>query len=230
MLIKSALITQISGSLGGMTGSHNRGGNYLRARAIPVNPNSPQQQAVRNAMTDLVGRWGGVLTPAQRDGWSDYAESTPVLNSLGDEVTLSGINMYTSSNIPRVQAGLDIVDDRPPFNNFGEAQEFVLSNASAGSGEFDVVYGTPGAWADEDGSALLVYSSRPVNPAVRFFRGPYRFAAAVLGDSTTPPTSPETVTSPFGLIDGSVLHVQARVTRADGRLSPVFRGLIDVGA
>lgn len=230
MLFKSGLVTQVSGSIGGMTGSRNRGGSYLRARAIPVNPSTPQQIAVRNAMTTLVGDWQATLTPAQRDGWSDYAANTPVTNALGDEITLSGINMFTQSNIGRLQAGLSKVLDRPPFNNFGPAPTVALASASAGAGTVDVTFDTPDSWDDEDGSALLIYLSRPINAGVTFFKGPYRFAEAVLGDSVTPPTSPATVTMPFGMPQGSTLHAQARISRADGRLSPVFRTAAAVGA
>ncbi|KKM06452.1 hypothetical protein LCGC14_1743870, partial [marine sediment metagenome] len=48
MLFKSGLITQGSGSIGGLTASHNRGGMYFRARTIPTNPATSFQTVVRN--------------------------------------------------------------------------------------------------------------------------------------------------------------------------------------
>lgn len=230
MLIKSALVTQVSGSIGGMTGSHNRGGMYFRARSIPVNPNSAQQQAIRNAMTALVGDWQATLTPAQRDGWSDYAQSLPVTGKLGDQITLSGINMFTLSNIPRLQAGLDAVLNRPPFNNFGPSPVVGVDSISAASQELDLDFSDVDGWDDEDGSALLVYLSRPQSPSISYFKGPYRLAGVIEGDSTTAPTSPATIDLPFVASVGSVIHGYARLTRADGRLSPITRFLGTVGS
>lgn len=230
MLIKSALITQASGSVGGLTASRNRGGAYFRARSIPVNPDTPQQQAVRNAMSTLVGAWSNTLTFAQREGWRAYAESTPVTNALGDEITLSGINMFTGANVPRLQAGLAQVNDRPGPNNFGTAPTITLASASAASQNVSVGFDAPEDWVDQDGAGLLVSFSRPVNAGVSFFKGPYRLAAVVLGNATTAPTSPVTASFPFAMSEGSVLHAQARISLSDGRLSPVFRDTITVGA
>ena len=51
MLFRGTHLTDASGSLSGVTYSHNRGGAYTRNRSIPVNPNTVQQQAVRNAFS-----------------------------------------------------------------------------------------------------------------------------------------------------------------------------------
>lgn len=230
MLFKSQVFTQASGSVGGLTFSHNAGGMYTRARATPTNPNTSFQQAVRNAMTTLLGVWNVVLTTAQRNGWSDYAADTPVTNRLGDPINLSGLSMFMRSNVPRVQAGLSPVIVRPPFNNFGPAPTITLASASEATQDVDVWFDNPDGWTSENGSALLVRMSRPQSVTVNFFKGPYRLADAILGDSNTPPTSPETVNFPFFSPEDSVVHVIARLTRADGRLSPVFRVSGAVGA
>ena len=44
---------QRSGSIGGATWSHNSSGAYIRARSIPVNPNTDRQNAVRVAVRNL---------------------------------------------------------------------------------------------------------------------------------------------------------------------------------
>ena len=69
MKFKSALVTQASGSVGGMTFSRNRYGMYTRAKGLPVNPNSEFQQAVRQIFSGLSSAWNGVLTSGQRSGW-----------------------------------------------------------------------------------------------------------------------------------------------------------------
>lgn len=230
MLFKSQVFTQTSGSVGGLTFSHNAGGMYTRARATPTNPNTTFQQEVRNAMSTLLGIWSATLTPAQRDGWSDYAADTPVTNRLGDAITLSGISMFVKSNVPRLQALLAPVLNRPPFNDFGPSPELTPSAASAATQNVSIAFTNPGGWANQTGSALLIRLSRPQNPAINFFKGPYRLASVVLGNSTTPPASPVTVAFPFVAAEDSVIHLIGRITRVDGRLSPVFRQSIQVAA
>ena len=60
MKILSALATAVSGSIGGITGSHNRGGMYLRSRVIPVNPQTVDQLAARNRLATQSSGWGAL--------------------------------------------------------------------------------------------------------------------------------------------------------------------------
>ena len=39
-IMKTTIVGPLSGSFGGLTASHNRGGQYLRQRSTPTNPNS----------------------------------------------------------------------------------------------------------------------------------------------------------------------------------------------
>ncbi|HSR54544.1 MAG TPA: hypothetical protein VLV83_27270, partial [Acidobacteriota bacterium] len=110
MLFKSAMVTQVSGSVGGMTGSHNAGGYYFRSRVIPVNPNTSFQQSIRGVMGQLTSRWISTLTAAQRQGWEDYAQQVTLTNPLGDQRNVSGLNQYIRSNLSRRQPSLPFVD------------------------------------------------------------------------------------------------------------------------
>ena len=222
MLIKSALVTQISGSIGGMTGSHNRGGQYLRARTIPTNPGTPQQNSIRQFVADLVNLWNSTVTALQRDAWDTYAVNVAFVNRLGDQTFLSGLNQYVRSNVPRLQAGLPRVDDAPVIFNTGEFTQTAIG-FSAAANDILLNFTAADAWANEDDAGMLVYGSRPKNATVNYFKGPYRFATAVLGDAITPPTSPDTSTNPFPFILGQKLFAYVRVSRADGRLSTLFR-------
>ncbi len=222
MLIKSALMTQFSGSIGGLTGSHNRGGQYLRARTIPTNPGTPQQNAVRQFVADLVNLWQSTLTADQREAWNTYALNTAFINRLGDQTFLSGLNQYVRSNVPRLQASLPRIDDGPQIFTTGD---FTQTSAGfvAASDDILLAFTDTDAWANEDASAMLLYSSRPQNQTINYFKGPYRFAGTVLGDAITPPTSPATIPAAFVFVVDQKIFAYVRVTRADGRLSTLFR-------
>jgi hypothetical protein len=155
MLFKSALVTSISGSIGGMTGSHNRSGMYLRARAIPVNPNTAQQQVVRSAMRDLASRWVETLTAFQREDWDVYGSLVPLPNSLGTPVEQSGIAAYQRSNIPRIQNGLPITDDAPTVFNLGTFSDPTSPVVSEALQTLALSFDNTDAWANQSRNCLF---------------------------------------------------------------------------
>lgn len=218
MKFKSALMTDASGSIGGMTASRNRGGLYLRSRVAPVDPNTASQNAVRNAFAQLASQWASLLTTSQREAWDEYADQVEIPNPFGDPKQVSGINMYCRSNAPRIQADLERVDDAPTVNNTGEFTS-VDAVVTAVSDDVQIDFDDTDPWVGETGSSMLVYASRPQDLSINFFRGPYRFAGSIDGDATTPPTTPATIALPFPVTAGRKVFLRIRVSRADGRLS-----------
>jgi hypothetical protein len=225
-IFKSPFISHASGSVGGMTFSHNRGGMYLRRRAMPTNPNTPQQQAVRAAFAQLSILWQDVLTPVERAAWETYADNVPLKNAQGDNIFVTGLNMYIRSNVSRLTNALARVDTAPVVFNLGEytAPSFLIDTAND---ELDTTFDNTDAWANEDGSGLIIYGSAPNDPTISYFKGPYRLIGRVDGDSVVPPVSP--VTSPLGhvIAIGQRAFFRTVVSRADGRLSYPFLGNAD---
>ena len=230
MLFKSALVTAASGSLGGLVASHNRGGAYLRARTIPVNPGSVFQQTVRDAVISLAAKWGELLTVAQRTAWEVYADAVPIPNALGDPRVLTGLAMYVRSNVPRIQVGYPRVDDAPTIFNLGDVTGpgyDGLTPPLAVTISFDPL----DDWANEDDSGMLVYISPPKMQSINYYKGPYRLAGTIDGITTpAPPTTPAAITSPFtySALNPQRSFAQIRVSRADGRLSGPFRPQISI--
>lgn len=222
-LFKSQIITQASGSVGGMTYSRNKGGMYIRARAIPTNPNTALQQAVRNAVTQLSNFWVDTLTAAQRTSWELYADNVPVINRLGDSVLIPALSHYVRSNTPRLQNGLPRVDTAPSTFDLGPFTDPTFAVEPL-TDLISVTFDNTDDWANEDDSAMIIYASAPQNPTINYWKGPYRLAGKIDGDSVTPPTSPQTMDMPIGIEAGQKAFFKASVSRADGRLSVVFRG------
>lgn len=226
MLFKSALLTQASGSIGGMTASHNAGGMYFRSRSVPTNPNTPGQQTVRNAFAAATQRWSNVLTQEQRDEWNAYAANVPVFNNLGDQVHRSGFNWYVGSASLRLQAGEAIVDDGPTVMTLIDIGTISMTSISAASGEIRIEVGDSPAWAADDDDRCLIYVSSQQSPGKKFFKGPFQFHSVVNGDSAAPVDSLSPVVS--GLLEGNQLFVRLRVVGVDGRRSSdtIVSGLI----
>lgn len=228
MLIKSQIITQMSGSIGGVTGSHNRGGLYLRSRAIPVNPSTAAQQIVQNNMAVLAPAWSDELTQLQRDAWNLWGEQVPRQGPLGDPVPQTGIGAFVGLNSFRLQQGLERVDDGPTVFTTATMTEPEIDTVDVANQQIDVTFDTSDAWAGETGGVLGIYISRPQNAGITFFKGPYRLAKSVLGVDALPPSSPTTVDVPFPIVAGQQLFARFRVARADGRISGETRDSIIV--
>lgn len=233
MLFKSQVFTQASGSIGGQTFSRNRGGMYTRARALPTNPNTARQQAVRAAMTSIVNYWTNTLTDAQRALWAAYAANVPVLNRLGDQIQLTGQQQYIRSNVPAMQAGLPMINDAPTTFDTGEAVTSIGSTNDATPDVVGIAGGaalsttaTFGAPISADGT-MLVYLGAPVSPAINYYKGPYRLATTQALVAAAASTNLEqTLTN---LVNGSPLvvgqrrGVSLRILYDDGRLSATYR-------
>jgi len=219
---KSQVYTEASGSIGGVTYSRNRGGAYTRSRTVPVNPNSPEQQAVRGLVATLTSTWGNVLTAGQRDAWDFYAESVPLPDALGEPRNPGGLGMYVRCNVPRLQTTLARIDDAPGVFDLGVFTNPSVDSVDAAADTIDVAFTNTDPWATAVGGGMLVYASRPKNPTINYFKGPYRFAGLVAGAAVAP-TSPATVDLPFPVVVGQRIFVQLRFSQVDGRLSLPFR-------
>jgi hypothetical protein len=220
MLFKSPIFSQASGSIGGTTFSHNRGGMYTRNRVIPTDPGSSYQQAIRSAMATLAAWWSQTLTAQQRIDWRLYASSTAMTNRLGDSVFLTGQQHFIRANVPRLQAGIAVVEDAPVVFNLGSYTLPTFGTVD-GSPSFEIAYTNTDAWAATDDGYMLVYGSPPQSAGRNFFKGPWRYLGKLDGDTASPPTSPEDFGSayPWTLTPGLLVWAQIRFIQPDGRLS-----------
>lgn len=218
-LFKSQVLTQASGSVGGLTYSHAKGGMYMRARSTPVNPNTAQQQVVRQAQSLLSQMWQTTLSDEMRSEWNVYSANVARRNRVGDTIHLSGIAMFTRCNVPRVQAGLPVVQRGPATFTLGDAPELVsVTQVSANGSPASMTLDVPEPGLED--VSLLIYVSRPISPTVTFFNGPFRFNSAVTPSSGAQfsfPLNPALIQQT--ITPGNDFVVRARISYPDGRLS-----------
>jgi len=230
MLFTSDLIAQGSGSLNGLTFSHNRYGSYLRNRSTPVNPNTARQQAARNAFAQAAVHWSGTLTEANRVAWNDYAAAVPVLNSIGQTVFLTGFAMFLRSASMAILAGETIVAAGPTVLTLPSVDGTMAATVSEATQLISVAFDNTLDWANEDDATMYVSMMKPVGAGRYYLVGHQRYSAGIDGDSVTPPTSPQTIACPFVCTEAQKVIVSCRIGRADGRLSNPFQDSTDVAA
>lgn len=211
--------TQVSGSIGGTTFSHNRSGAYKRNRSIPVNPNTDLQVAVRNAVRSIAIAWSTVLSQVQRDAWETYAANITWKNRLGQVISLTGLNHYIRSNTPRVQNGIDRVDAAPTIFDLATAELLLSATASEATQDLtiDGNAGPSALWIGEADAWQFFSMGIPQNPGTKFFNGPWRQLTAVPGAG--PPPFPVVIAAAFPFAEGQRIWVRSRIARGDGRLS-----------
>lgn len=222
MLIRTGLGGQLSGSAGGVTASHNRYGQYLRNRTIPVNPRSINQERARSIFGTASEAWRS-LTPAQRESWLSYADGTPVLNKLGESVTLSPNAMFTKVASYFALLGLAAPTDAPPtpgLSSLGTniATNLVLSAAtqSLRSLEATAVGLTATRFALQIGPSL--------SDGVNYVGNRFTFAGSDTVDANI-----ANAAMPFGpLVVGQRRPVRVTGTDGEGRLATPFLAIVTV--
>lgn len=227
----------MSGSMGGATASHNRGGQYFRQRVVPTNPNTTRQQAVRAYMGAAVQAWMDTLTAGQRGAWETYAANTPKTDSLGNEIVLTGQQAYIASFVPRAQIGVTAPAAAPIVFNSGEPIAGIQDTTVGTPNEIAFVSGALDTScilmnpAPDDGD-LLFYIGAPVNPTRQYSAGPYQLALtmAVAASATTIDMTAmiNTLTMDDPLVSGQYRPVRAIIAYDDGRTSSAFRAICSV--
>lgn len=237
MKIKGALISQLSGKLGGIVAATVKGGiQVLRRRPGASAKNTPLQAIVRAAMAALSQRWSQVLTQAQRDAWDTYALNVSRLNNQGDTIHISGFAWYVGNNIPRVNQNgavgtlaLATVDDAPATYDVGNPAAFEPGNWTASAtttGTLSLGFGAglmPMAGTAGAGNAVLVYASTPFSAGRAEPVGPNNLVMCVDAGATNSFFEAALPTALIPPDTNSQMKVELRLSRADGRLSSPFR-------
>lgn len=221
MKFLSDRMTSASGSIGGTTFSHNRFGMYTRARRVPVNPNTTAQQLARNSLATASAAWRALTAP-QRAAWEAYAAATPVTNSLGQTVFLSGAQQYVASASFFLQVNGGAVTDAPTNpGRIAIGSPTIVIDASAST----IVIASVASAVDQ---AVIVQLGDAVSAGVSFFAGPYQTRGF-----DTPAAGTFTINTAKGrggtlFIAGHRIPYRLAGVDIEGRLSTIATGIATV--
>lgn len=219
MLVKG-IFTNISGSVGGLTGSHNKGGQYMRARTTPTNPNTAAQQRARTDFTAAGNGWSGI-TPEQREAWNQFAQQQVWKNRLGDAIQLSGQQAYVASFSALRSAGLTPVDLPPAPNTRPPGLVWpgvILFGIDGGAANISNIPAYGGDAADR----IVISVGRPIAPGATFYKGPFTIGNVAGANLAETPLNEAFATAINNLItpqEDMRLPLRVRVVNATGQYS-----------
>ena len=133
-------VSNMQGSIAGNTFTRTKAGPAARNRVKPNNPATAAQMAQRERITRLSKAWQQ-LTDEQRTAWSENANQVKRKGVCGNNIEMTGHQLYVRVNSMREENGDTAAASTPP-----------------GSGEFtENVFGTnAGTSADISDTAILV--------------------------------------------------------------------------
>lgn len=228
MKFLGTVIGAASGSLNGITASHNKGGQYFRKRSIPTNPNSSRQQTMRAAFGSAVNAWANLLTETTRLEWKTYAQNVTFTDKLGQPLQLSGQQAFIRSYSLRAWLGLTLTTSAPTIYNTGSPITSIKPIITAPANSIGVAspnvsttlqFAVP---PDDDGD-IIIQLSTPLGETTKFFKGPYQYSATVAATATTATATWDGLTLGLSqetlLSSGQIRAMRARVLYDDNRLS-----------
>ena len=205
-----------SGSLGGVTASHNRYGYYYRARVVPIKRTTEWTLAARARMVNASQFWGTLNSAAQK-AWELYAESTPITDALGSKQVLTGHTACVQCNA-RILLTSGVKIGSPPAVAAPPALLTVTGSWDVGAGASTLAYTTTPLGAVD---CLYVQAAVLVKPGVQYFANLLKLVRVSAAALASPYDWQADVEARFGpLVVGNIVVLMASVlSAATGLLS-----------
>jgi hypothetical protein len=219
-IILGPLVSDARGKQGGLVFSRNAAGHYTRAKVSPIQPRTPLQMAIRNAMTYAAQYWRDTMTAPLRSAWEAYAKATPLTDRFGAKTLLSGIAMFLRFNAWwYVDNGSTLLSVAPTTPGEAIMETATLACTTADGLRASAVGQTIAA-ADR---VLVQTCSAPTSQARNFFNGPWQQKTA-WGNATA---FPQVIIAPAGVAIGQRWWVRLRYFDNIGKVGPYWTGFAD---
>lgn len=179
----SALVSEMRNKLNGSVFSKNRGGNYLRNKVTPVNPQSTFQTQKRSIFGSISSQFRS-LTAAQVNAWNDAAQDFPYTDIFGDSKVLSGHQLHQKLNTNLAQINVSPLLN-PPTPRTIEAVSWVIAVFTLATTSWQIELGF-GSGSPND--YYIIEATPPVPVSVNFVKNKFR-SFGIIGSIGTDPTA-----------------------------------------
>lgn len=201
------IVGQISGSIAATVFARNRAGWYARTRAIPTNPNTDAQQAIRGLFSTVSQAWAA-LSAAQRAAWENWAAQNLITDVLGDQIQMSGHQAHQKLNTRLTFIGSAVITE-PPIEAAPTGLTSITQTGDIGTASFDLAFAATPLGANDK----LWMRAAVINSAgIKYHTNLQRFTGVSAAADTSPFDNLAQITAKFGTpIVGQTLHMQASV-------------------
>lgn len=150
-----ALVTNLTGSIGGVTFQHNSSGAIARLRSKQsLNP-SLKQSDQQVLVAQLVSIWP-TLSDADKITWHDLAAAHNHTSPWGVAKILNGFQWFMSCNLNNLSCGYPVITTAPAYASISPPNVFTLA---ADEDDFDI--NIAAGW-NPGTSMILIYATPPL--------------------------------------------------------------------
>ena len=212
-----AIVTEISGKLGGHVFAKNRGGAYMRTKSTPTNPQTSYQMAVRALFAYISGLWSA-LTDAQRESFRSKVEGFATTNIFGDVKNPSGKTLHQKLNQNLLNSGQTKVDNCPDPADVPFAGLVSVAGAETVQALSATLSGIT------TGSKLIFYATPSLSQGTKFVKNQLRQIGVVAGATAGAVNILALYTAKYGaVVEGDNVYIGVRVVNSVGQASPMER-------
>ena len=198
------LISEGRGSLNGTVFSRNSAGAYMRAKVSPAQPRTARQQQVRQQLSSASAGWRN-LTEDQRKAWIAAAAAATKINVFGDNVPLTGHQLYVRIARYAQEAGVTIPTD-PPTIEATTGLDTLTLTADATPATLSLEF-TPGTLPAN--VKLLIDATDTLSAGISYAGGKYRRIMVSDAAATSPIDLLSNWQAKFGsLVSGAKVFVR----------------------
>ena len=154
-LVKTgALITGLSGKVGGQTFGIGPSGSYLKNTGSYVNKATAKRKEKNMLLYSVTAHWRS-LSSSNKTSWNTLAATYPYTNRIGNTAYYSGFNLFTKFNMNRVLVGSSIIETAPSLSTMAVPTSATLSLVSE---QFTVT-----SSGGDDDVIVKVFASAPLS-------------------------------------------------------------------
>lgn len=136
----SPIVSNITGSIGGVAFSKTRSGLAVRAKRKRFQPAGSRQKEQNGTMTKAVRTWKEVLSADNRQAWNEFAKTQSFADPLGQAKQISGYNLwlkhFLTFNNPKVFPTNSILYLNPPVSSSLTPSLTAISYVGTGASPF----------------------------------------------------------------------------------------------
>lgn len=203
-VIPGPLAAEMSGKLGGVVASHNRGGMYFRRRAKPVIVTTDAALLAKARFSAVSEKWSELTVP-QREAWTLWGANNPIVDRVGAKITLDGHASFVRCNCLMATLPASMLT-LPPTDGPPLGLTSMSLNAVLGTGKVEIVFA---ATPLVDTVRLKVLACVTTSAARNYVKGQLKLIGISAAAAASPLDIKTLVEARIGTLQvGDYLHVE----------------------